>query len=291
MGIDSTALLIELVAQGTPPTVVLTADTGTEREETYNYLPIIQRWMDRHCIEHHIVRYVPKRFKNWPPYYSLLENILTNATLPSISLGHSTCSLKWKVEPQNKWVKSWPPALAAWERGQRVIKYIGYDASPADTRRYAHAVTVEDPLYDYQYPLRSWNWDRQRCAQRIREEGLPVPIKSACWVCAAQKSSEVETLPRWCLRLIVLVEARAAPRLHTVEGLWRRSTKTRPGSMTEFIRTRRLLDSAEIDRIIATAPLDLVRFQDVAADIPIEERPTMRQWIDRFNEGIDRLAA
>ena len=30
------------------------------------------------------------------------------------------------------------------------------------------------------------------------------------------------TLPPWCLRLIVLVEARAAPRLQTVEGLWRK---------------------------------------------------------------------
>ncbi|MFD2427621.1 hypothetical protein ACFSUK_04320 [Sphingobium scionense] len=99
------------------------------------------------------------------------------------------------------------------------------------------------------------------------------------------------TLPPWCLRLIILVEARAAPRLVTVEGLWRTSTRERPGSMTQFIRERALLPPAEIDAIIAGAPVDLIDFQRVAANIPVRERPTMREWIDRFNEGVERLAA
>lgn len=93
MGVDSTAMIIEWVARGLPLSVVLTADTGTEREETYAYMPIFQRWMDRHHIDHHVVRYVPQRFKHWPPYFSLLENCLTNATLPSISFGRHSCSL------------------------------------------------------------------------------------------------------------------------------------------------------------------------------------------------------
>jgi hypothetical protein len=82
------------------------------------------------------------------------------------------------------------------------------------------------------------------------------------------------TLPAWCLRLIVLVEARAKPRLRTVEGLWRKSTRTRPGMMTDFIRAKNLLDPCEIDDIIAHAPQDLLAFQEVAALIPVEERPT-----------------
>lgn len=81
----------------------------------------------------------------------------------------------------------------------------------------------------------------------------------------------------------MLVEARAAPRLHTVEGLWRKSTRARPGSMTAFIRDEHLLPADEIDRIIRDAPLDLIRFQDVAAVIPLGERPTMGDWLDRFH--------
>src|SRR3546814_7870048 len=79
------------------------------------------------------------------------------------------------------------------------------------------------------------------------------------------KPDEVRALPAWCLRLIVLVEARAAPRLRTVEGLWRRSTRTRSGRMTDFIRAEELLPAADIDAIIRDAPADLIRFQDVAA--------------------------
>ena len=139
MGLDSTAMLIELVAQGDAPDVVLTADTGAERDETYAFLPIFQRWMDDHGLEHHVVRYAPKRFKHWPPYASILENVLTNATLPSISMGRGSCSLKWKVEPQDRWVRAWEPAKAAWAAGRTVTKLIGYDAGAADTRRSQHA--------------------------------------------------------------------------------------------------------------------------------------------------------
>ena len=235
--------------------------------------------------------YEPKRFKHWPPYTSLLENCLTNATLPSISFGRHQCSLKWKVEPADRWTSQWQPATDAWARGDRVKKLIGYDASPADDRRYAHVADRHDPLYEYQYPLRNWRWDRARCAARIREAGLPVPIKSACFFCGAAKPEEIATLPAWCLRLIVLMETRAAPRLRTVEGLWRSSTTKRPGSMTAFIRQRGLLDVAEIDAIVAGAPIDLVDFQRAAAVLPLEERPAMAEWIERFNAGVSRLAA
>ena len=61
--------------------------------------------------------------------------------------------------------------------------------------------------------------------------------------------------------------------------------------MTHFIRERALLPASEIDAIIAGAPVDLIDFQRVAAQIPLAERPTMRDWIDRFNAGVERLAA
>lgn len=93
IGVDSTAMLIELVARGETPDLVLTADTGSEKPSTYNCLDIIRRWMEAHGIEFQICRYQPQRFKHWPPYATLIENVLTNATLPSISLGRHSCSL------------------------------------------------------------------------------------------------------------------------------------------------------------------------------------------------------
>lgn len=88
----------------------------------------------------------------------------------------------------------------------------------------------------------------------------------------------------------MLMEARAAPRLRNVEGLWRRSTRTRPGSMATFIRSEGLLDAAEIDAIVAEAPADLLDFQLIAAAIPLAERPPIGSWLERFHAGLSRLA-
>ena len=286
IGVDSTALLVELESRGTPPDLVITGDPGIEKPETYVYQELMAAWMAARGIRYETVRYTPKRFKHWPPYYDLLANVLTNATLPSISLGRHSCSLKWKVAPQDAFLKQWEPAKAAWARGQKVIRLIGYDASPADTRRYNHASAIANDLFECRYPLREWGWNRAACIARIEAAGLPVPPKSSCFICGAMKPDEVRALPSWCLRLIVLVEARAAPRLRTVEGLWRRSTATRPGRMTDFIRAEELLPAADIDAIIRDAPADLIRFQDVAGHVPLPERPTMAEWLDMFNAGL-----
>ncbi len=290
IGVDSTALLIELEARGEAPDLVLSADPGAEKPETYEYQRMIAAWMRARGIPYEVVRYVPKRFKHWPPYYSILANVLTNATLPSISLGRHSCSLKWKVAPQDAFLKTWAPARAAWANGQKVVRLIGYDTSPADSRRHAHASALDDPLFECRYPLREWNWTRDRCIARIEAAGLPVPPKSSCFFCGAIRPDEVRALPAWCLRLIVLIEARAESRLRTVEGLWRRSTRTRPGRITDFIRAERLLPEAEIDAIRRDAPTDLIRFQDAASIVPIAERPTMEEWIASFNAGLMEAA-
>jgi hypothetical protein len=102
---------------------------------------------------------------------------------------------------------------------------------------------------------------------------------------------EVDALDPVWLRRIILLEARAKPRLRNVAGLWRkpvvgaRGATPRPGSMTEYIRTRGLLPEAEIDAIIALAPEDLLRFQDLAAEASV--RPQMSAWVALF----DRAAA
>ncbi|WP_145907311.1 hypothetical protein [Sphingobium sp. TKS] len=298
MGVDSTAMIIEWAARRYRLDAVIAADPGAERPETYAFLPIFQKWMNDRGIPNHIVRYQPKRFKNWPPYYTIIENCLTNGTLPSISFGvNHTCSQKWKIQPQNKWVEEWEPAQRTWATGAKVLKLIGYDSSPADSRRYAHREGHVDDRYDYRYPLREWSWTREDCIRRITEEGLPVPHKSACICCLAARPSEIRTLPPWCLRLIVLLEARAAPRLRTIDGLWRKGTKgmrgreAHPGSMTEFIRIEGLLPASDIDNIVANAPADLIRFQDAAAFVPVEEREPLRSWLDRFNAGAEPVDA
>src|SRR3546814_2674599 len=89
--------------------MVLFADTGSEKAETYAYLPIFRAWKDSRGIPNAVVRYEPRNFKHWPPYHSLATNMLTNATLPSKAFGRGSCSLQWKVSVQDDWTALWEP--------------------------------------------------------------------------------------------------------------------------------------------------------------------------------------
>lgn len=294
-GVDSTAMIVELAERGEPPDMVLFADPGAEKGGTYAFLPVFRDWMAARGIASEIVRYRPRNFKHWPPYATIAENMLTNATLPSVVFNRGSCSQKWKASAQDAWTAEWEPARRCWDAGGRVVKLIGYDASLRDTQRYHHAIGCEDPRYDYRYPLREWGWDRARCERRIAEAGLPIPPKSSCFFCGSIKPDEVEELSREELRIIVLMEARAKPRLRNIDGLWRRPVMgrrgaiPRPGSITEFIRERGLLPPGEIDRIVATAPTELLAFQAAQAALPVEHRVPMGRWLDDFNRAADAL--
>ncbi|MFC5342914.1 hypothetical protein ACETK8_20050 (plasmid) [Brevundimonas staleyi] len=290
-GVDSTAMIIELVARGERIDMVLFADTGAEKPETLAFIPIFRAWLAAHGVPSEIVRYAPRRFKNWPAYRTLTENLLTNGTLPGIAFGRGTCSQKWKAAPQHAWARNWPPAITAWAAGLKVVKLIGYDAGRADDRRARAADALDDPFYAHRYPLREWGWGREDCVRRIVAEGLPVPPKSACFFCTAARPDEIRALPRVLLRQIVLIEARAAPRLRQVDGLWRkpvlgrRGAEARPGSMTAFIRAEGLLDADEIEAIIVRAPRSLVRWQAAVAE-GVEagaDRPEMARWVTVFD--------
>lgn len=260
MGVDSTALLVGLAERGIRPDKILFADTGSEKQVTYDYgIQVMPTWLESVGFPPITwVRYQPQNFKNWPPYSSLEENCLTNSTLPSLAFGYKSCSQKWKIAPQDKWTAAWQPAREAWEDGIKVRKTIGYDAGPADMRRRNHAGTLEDPLFAYEYPLIQWGWDRETCKQVIASAGLPVPEKSACYFCPATKPHELHVMDKDLLRRIVMIEARAANKLDKVEGLWRSSTKTRTGRMSDYIKRERLLDPDEVDAIISVTPTESI---------------------------------
>lgn len=214
LGVDSTAMLIGMHQRGMRPDLILFADTGNEKQETYDYLPIMNQWLESVGFPLvTVVRNVVADFKHWPPYRTLGENCLTNGTLPSLAFGFKSCSLKWKVAPQNKFCDQWQPAIDCWNAGGKVLKVIGYDAGPSDGRRHAKAEKLVDAKYDYAYYLIEWGWDRERCKIEIAAAGLPVPPKSACYFCPATKPSELHEHKKIYLRYIVIMEARATPRL------------------------------------------------------------------------------
>src|SRR5438094_6331394 len=62
LGVDSTAMLIEFARRGIRPDLILFADTGGEKPETYQYLGVIRPFLRRVGFpDVVIVRYRPKR--------------------------------------------------------------------------------------------------------------------------------------------------------------------------------------------------------------------------------------
>ena len=172
LGVNSTALLIQLSRVGVRPDLILFADTGSEKPETYAYLEIRRSWLRRVGFPDLIV--VRRRGVRVPDQ-SLEDQCLRTGTLPSLAYGGKSCSLKWKVAPQDKFCNHWELALRCWQSGHQVIKAIGYDAGPSDGRRIKE---FRDPKYRFWYPLREFGLDRAACVDLIRSEASQSPARA-----------------------------------------------------------------------------------------------------------------
>jgi len=185
--VNSTAMLIQMQREGIPVDLILFADTGGERPETYESVMAFDVWLQTHGMPGIIT--VKHSSKKWGDR-TLEEECLRTKSLPSIAYGYKKCSLKWKKAPQDKYVNSWQPARDCWKDGGKVIKAIGYDIG--EMRR---AGIPEDEKYTYTYPLIDWRWHRDECEEVCEEEGISVP-KSSCTFCPSMKKHEILSLPQ-----------------------------------------------------------------------------------------------
>src|SRR5262249_32256434 len=108
-------MLVEFARRGIRPDLILFADTSGEKPETYRYLEVIRPFLKRAGFPAVVtVRYRPVRAA-----YSTLEGqCLHTGTLPSLAYGGKSCSVKYKVQPQDRFVARWPPALECWRKGR-----------------------------------------------------------------------------------------------------------------------------------------------------------------------------
>jgi len=245
VGRDSTAMLIRMWKLGQRPDAILFANVGSEKRQTYEFIPVFREWLKSVDFPPlTIVQYAPKL----APYFSLEGNMVLNATLPGATFNRGSCTLKFKVEPQNKWTRHWVPAQRAWEAGLKVRKLIGFDCdeeyrqSRAADKAHKGAGSKDAERYEYDHPLIEWGMGLEDCKEEIASVGLPVPCKSACYFCPNQKEHEVDELDPEDRSRIILIELVAEPYNQKVHGLWRRPRKrdNRPGSITQYILEREL---------------------------------------------------
>jgi hypothetical protein len=185
-GVDSTAMILGLIESKRPIDLILFADTGAERPETYAHIDNFSNWLVQ---QGHPAITIVKRVRRDGSLESLEQECHRRHSLPSIAYGFKSCSQKHKIAPQDKYLNHWAPAKEVWKKRQKCVKYIGYDAN--ESHRAANAAKRDDPKYTYEYPLIEWDWDRQDCLAVMERYGFKNIGKSACFFCPSSKKTEV----------------------------------------------------------------------------------------------------
>lgn len=220
-GTNSTAMIIEMYKRHIPIDLILFADTGGERPETYSFIKLFNQWL----MDHNMPSITPvEYFTRKGERLTLEDECLRSKTLPSMAYGYKKCSLKHKIATQHKYCIHHPQCREIWKRKERINKYIGYDAGEPQRVEHAAERDAADKKYNHVYPLVEWGIDREGCKKAIKAAGLPLPGKSSCFFCPSMKKAEIQEL--WTIHpdlfeRAVTIERNAKETLKNIEGLGR----------------------------------------------------------------------
>lgn len=219
-GVNSTALLIGMVSRQQRPDFILFADTGNEFKETYAHVAMFSQWLEARGFPR--ISVVHRGF--WR--HATLEQECHNLrTLPSKAFGYAGCSVKWKRQPMDRFLRKYMRAEGLWQKrgkdrtnGIQVERVIGIDWGEQHRGQ-----IPDDSEWRYSFPLIEWKWDREACEEVILSHGMDLPRKSACTFCPSSTKEEVLWLaanrPELFERAVAI--ERQALNLQTVKGLGR----------------------------------------------------------------------
>jgi len=170
-GVNSVALVVLLASEGWRGPI-LYAETGTEWPETDAYVAMFEReWLAPRGLS------ITRLGGEWhtPSYrYSVIEYCERHQFTPMKRARF--CTVEWKVLPIERWCKA-------------------NDLDPADNL-IGIAADEARRMTDKVRPLVDRHLDRNACARIIVDAGLPLPGKSACWMCLFQSGAEWQHLYR-----------------------------------------------------------------------------------------------
>jgi hypothetical protein len=208
-GVNSTAMVLKLFDDQTPIDIILFGDTKAERPDTYKFISIFNDYL----IKSGLPEIIAVSLKST----TLYDDCIKRKALPSLAYGFKSCSLRFKHEPQDKYLNNNVDARAVWAKGEKVYKYIGFDAD-----EWHRIKEYESNKYINIYPLVDAEMNRADCKALIRKHGLPLPGKSSCFFCPSMRKSEIIELKKIFPELAnKAIELETNAELHTVKGLGR----------------------------------------------------------------------
>lgn len=185
-GTNSTAILVGMWERGERPDAITFADTGGEKPHTYEHLKSVNEWCARVGFPQItvVVGAQPQQVIDG----TLEQECVRLGKLPSKAYGFSSCSQKWKIDPQRKYDRMFATAYGI--ELDQITRLIGFDANEPNRVERAQQHADKSPTKQ-RFPLVEWDWGRDECVEAIQRAGLPLPGKSACWFCPSSKKHEV----------------------------------------------------------------------------------------------------
>lgn len=189
-GTNSTAMLVGIIERGEQsPDYITFADTASEQQYTYDHMKIVNDWCESVGFPRITVVKAtqPQMIKDG----SLFNESVRLGSLPSKAYGNGSCSLKWKIEPQNRWNRKLAERLGI--PLSDIVRLVGFDAD--ELPRYERAISLaHNQPTKQRFPLIEWDWGRAECVAAIARAGLPQPGKSSCVMCPSMKKHEILAL-------------------------------------------------------------------------------------------------
>lgn len=175
-GLNSTAMILEMIDRKVNIDLILFADTKAERPDTYKFINIFQNYLRKYNLKIIIVS----------NKITLYEDCVRRKALPSLAYGFKTCSQRFKQEPQKKFINNFEMSKNIFKEKNKINRFIGFDVNESHRIK-----NYEDKKYNNIYPLVEWTMTRNDCRKTIKKHNLPLPGKSSCFFCPAMKKTEI----------------------------------------------------------------------------------------------------
>lgn len=170
-GVNSTALVFEIVKRKLPLDYVIFSDTHEEFEATYGHIEKMKEWFKLKQIPFIIVE---SKYK-----IGLFQYYADKKTIPFRKF--RDCTDKFKKQPILKFIKQF--------KEEKVIQHIGIGYEELTRMK-----TSNKKWIIYKYPLVEWKFKRKDCERIIKKNGFEIPVKSGCYMCPFQSDKKWITL-------------------------------------------------------------------------------------------------
>lgn len=168
-GVNSVAMHLLLLDRGWEFESVY-VNHETDWPETYEYVEMFNNWlMDLNLDPITIIKPEVEGFN------SLYEFCNSKNIIPSMMF--RWCTDKFKISPISKYYK------------KPCFNNIGIDHGEQKRAKLNHKRGIEN-----RFPLIEFNIDRSDCCSIINDRGLPIPMKSGCFICPYQKNYQWKEL-------------------------------------------------------------------------------------------------